>query len=137
MGNHNRHGVINLDTKGAHDKTSLAKTRELIKLMRLRQDNRIDACVNKRVEIKNAADRVKAEVNEQYDELCKVLLRVREERTADIMKQCTARDALLDSTIEEGAALSARLTSCIEKHDELLKSDNTLSVMEEKPTWSL
>ena len=132
VGNHNRHGVIDLDTKGAHDKTSLAKTRESVIQVSLRQDNRIDACVKERVEIKNAADRMKAEVNEQYDELCKVLLRVREERTADIMEQCTVRDAQLVTTIEEGAALSARLRSCIEKHDELLKSENTLSVMEEK-----
>ena len=132
VGNHNRHGVIDLDTKGAHDKTSLAKTRELVKQVSLRQDNRIDACVNKRVEIKNEADRMEAEVNEQYDELCKVLLRVCKERTAHIRKQCSVRDARLVTTIEEGAAMSARLRSCIAKHDELLKSDNALSVMEEK-----
>ena len=132
VGNHNRHGVIDLGTKGDHDKTSLRKTRKSVIQVSLRQDNRIDACVKERVEIKNAADRMKAEVNEQYDELCQVLLRVREERTADIMEQCTVRDARLATTIEEGDALSARLTSCIEKHDELLKSDNTLSVMEEK-----
>ena len=132
VGNHNGHGVIDLGTKGDHDKTSLRKTRKSVIQVSLRQDNRIDACVKERVEIKNAADRMKAEVNEQYDELCQVLLRVREERTADIMEQCTVRDARLATTIEEGDALSARLTSCIEKHDELLKSDNTLSVMEEK-----
>ena len=132
VGEHKEHCVIDLDKKGALDKTSLAKTRELVKLVSLRQDNMIDACVKERVENTNAADRVKAEFKKQYDELCKEQLRVLEGRNAHISELCAGMDAWLVIKIEEGAVLSATLKSCIEKHDELLKSDNTLIVMEEK-----
>ena len=132
VGGHKGHCVIDLDKKGALDKTSLAKTRELVKLVSLRQNNMIDACVKERVEIMNAADRVKAEFKEQYDELCKEQLRVLEGRNVHVSEQCAGRDAWLVSKIEEGTALSATLKSCIEKHDELLKSDKILSVMDEK-----
>ena len=132
VGGHKGHCVIDLDKKGALDKTSLAKTRELVKLVSLRQNNMIDACVKEKVEMTNAADRVKAEFKEQCDELGHELIRVFERRTTLVKEQCAERDALLDSKIEDGAVLSTRLKSCIEKHDELLKSDNTLIVMEEK-----
>ena len=132
VGSHKGHCVIDLDKKGALDKTSLAKTRELVKLVSLRQNSMIDACVKEMVEMTNAADRVKAEFKEQCDELGHELIRVFERRTTLVKEQCAERDALLDSKIEEGAVLSTRLKSCMEKHDELLKSDNTLIVMEEK-----
>ena len=132
VGGHEGHRVINLNQKGPQNKTSLAETRKLLKLASLRQDKMIEAHIKERVELRNAADRATAEFNEQYDELFQKVLKTLEGRNAQIRKQCAERVALLDTKMEEGAALSARLKSCLEKHDELLKCDNTLIVIQGK-----
>ena len=128
---HKRHAIMDQEEKVGLEKTSILESEsKMMTKLQLCQDQGV--LTQEKERIRCNTNEVISQVKSRCNDICKQINSAGEEIISQLREEYAEMETRIEAKIEENMALSHKLESCVEKHQELRKIPEVMRIIQGK-----